>query len=128
MRYLTDFTRRGASLINFYQHQDSAIFWSTCVSVFFSLFIIIIWVINLPSLPPQIPLFYSLPWGEAQLVNLNQFIILPSTIILITLLNLIISWHLHPSQIIIKRVLSLSSTLTSSLIFIAAIRIIYTFV
>lgn len=116
------------NFINFYQEQDPGLFWSVSISILSVLFIITIWVINLQNLPSQLPLFYSLPWGDAQLGNLSQFIIMPSTVLLITLTNLIISWHLHPSQIVIKRTLSFSSAIVSLLFLITSIKIVYTFV
>lgn len=121
MKLLLDF-------IDFYQEQDYIIFWSVSVSVLITLFIIFLWVINFQHLPQELPLFYSLPWGDAQLGNTGQFIILPSTVLLITLTNLIISWHLHPSQIVVKRILSFSSVVIALLFLISAIKIIFTFV
>lgn len=114
--------------VGFYQEQDSIIFWSVSVSVLSTLLIISFWVINFTNLPSDLPLFYSLSWGDAQLGSIGQFIIIPSTVLLITLTNLIISWHLHPSQIIVKRILSFSSAIISLLFFISAIKIIFTFV
>lgn len=114
--------------IDFYQTQDSVIFWSTSSSVLMSLFLIILLIIYYYRLPSQIPLFYSLPWGESQLAQTGQFIILPSMILLIMLSNLIISWHLHPSQIIVKRLLSFSSSIISLIILLSALKTIFTFV
>jgi len=39
--------------------------------------IILIFIIRLPYLPPQIPLFYSKSWGEDQLVDSWMIFILP---------------------------------------------------
>ena len=39
------------------------------------------------NLPPQIPLFYSLPWGEEQLAPSIALLLLPLGIFLIALLN-----------------------------------------
>ncbi len=121
MKFLKDF-------VQFYQTQDSIIFWSISSSVLISLIIILLWAINIYKLPQQIPLFYSQPWGENQLADLPQFIVLPALVILTVLINLIISWHLHPSQIILKRILSFSSLIVSFLILITAFKIIYIFV
>lgn len=121
MKYLNRF-------IDFYQTQDSIIFWSTSFSTLMALLMLSIWLIFITKLPPQIPLFYSLPWGETQLAQTPQFILLPSITILIMLINLILSWHLHPSQIVVKRVLSLSSAITSFIILLSALKIIFTFV
>lgn len=39
------------------------------------------------KLPPQVPLFYSRPWGEEQLINPIGLLILPATSLLITVAN-----------------------------------------
>jgi hypothetical protein len=42
-----------------------------------------IWLIALKHLPPQVPLFYSRPWGEEQLVG-TSFLWLPLVLTLVT--------------------------------------------
>lgn len=110
------------------KQQDPIIFWSNFISLFFVLIVSGFFTINLNRLPSRLPLFYSLPWGEGQLVNLWQFIILPATAILVLLINLTLSWHLHPSQVVAKRMLSASTALVSFLLFLTAIRIIFIFI
>lgn len=59
------------------------------------LFILIICFIILAvvfkKLPPAIPLYYSLPWGEDQLAKPSDLFIIPFSLILIFLLNLVLS-------------------------------------
>jgi hypothetical protein len=114
--------------VNFYQSQDSIIFWSTCISILFTLLIIGLWAYFYPQLPDKLPLFYTLPWGDKQLVSLSQFLILPGINFLIILINMIISWHLHKSQLLLKKMLSLNSLTISILLLLTAIKIIYTFI
>jgi hypothetical protein len=114
--------------INFYQKQDFVAFWSSAISILIALFIIIHWAIFLPILPSQLPLFYSLPWGEKQLGSLIQFLIIPGLIFLVCLVNLVVSWHLHPSQIFIKRLIVSSTLIVAILLLITSLKIIYTFV
>lgn len=78
-------------------------------------------------LPQKLPLFYSLPWGDKQLANLQQFFILPASIILITLINLILSWNLHQSQFYFKIVLLISSLIFSLILTISFLKIISIF-
>lgn len=94
------------------------------VSFSFTLFIIIFGRI----LPPKLPLFYSLPWGDNQLGNHQQLLIIPGIITLITLLNLILSWQLHSSQIFFKRLLLYSSWLITLILIITFSKIIFIFV
>lgn len=79
-------------------------------------------------LPPRLPLFYSLPWGDSQLVTKQQFFILPAIIAIVTLVNLGILWQLHSSQSFFKNILIAQSILVSIILTIAFIKIILTFI
>lgn len=115
-------------LISFYQKQDKVIFYSVFLALLCFLIVVHTYAFFIPVLPSQIPLFYSLPWGEAQLSSLGQFIILPTVILLTGIINLFISWHLHDSQIVLKRILNMSTALVAVLVTITALKIIFTFV
>lgn len=121
-------TTQEEKISNFLKRQEAVNFYSIVSSLVIIILILTIFALNYTKLPAQIPLFYSLPWGEEQLVALPQFIILPSIIALVILVNLVISWHLHESQTVLKRFLSVSTSAVSLLILFAALRIIYTFV
>lgn len=114
--------------MNFYSKTDKLIFYSSVTSLVFAILVLIVFGVAFSSLPKQVPLFYSRPWGQLQLGSLSQFMIIPSLIVLITLVNLTISWHLHSSQLLLKRVLNLSSSLVALLLFITAVRIIFLFI
>ena len=79
-------------------------------------------------LPPKLPLFYSLPWGDSQLINHQQLLIIPASISLITLFNLIISWQLHPSQLFFKKILLVASLLISLVLTVTFLKIIFVFI
>lgn len=79
-------------------------------------------------LPTQIPLFYSLSWGDKQLVTHRQFFLIPAIITLITLLNLIISWQLHNLQSFFKKVLLFASFITTLILTITFIKIVLIFI
>ena len=111
----------------FYQNHDPIVFYSTLSTFIFFFLTITTFLLTLPNLPQKLPLFYSLAWGENQLATPLQFIIIPLTIFLTLLVNLIISWHLHSSQIILKRILSISSVAISFLLFITVFKIIFLF-
>lgn len=115
-------------ILNFYKNQDKIIFWANLLSLIFALIILIILGINFKSLPHKLPLFYSLPWGENRLINSTQFILLPVLIVLVLLINLVTSWHLHSSQLLIKRILAVSSMVISLLILTTALKIISIFI
>ncbi len=53
-----------------------------------SLFILIlVFIIKINNLPPQIPLFYSLPWGENQLAETWMIFFIPLIMILFIFIN-----------------------------------------
>lgn len=114
--------------ITFYQKQDSIIFWATSASILLSLSLMILFLFYLDQLPNQIPLFFSLPWGETQLASKTQFIILPSIILLIALINLSLTWYLHASQLTMKRIIVFSTTMVALIATIAGMRIIFSIV
>jgi hypothetical protein len=115
-------------ITDFYQSQDAFVFWPISCSIILALSVIATWGLLYLNLPWQLPIFYSLAWGESQFGHINQFLIFPSLIILIILTNLIISWHLHFSQILIKRILATTSFIVAIFLSIAAFKIIFTFV
>lgn len=112
----------------FYSQQDKFIFWLNSSCFLIALIVLLSWLIILPYLPPKIPLFYSLPWGENQLAHKNQLILLPALIFLTTFINIIVSWHLHKSQNFIKKIIASSSLLFGLLLLIATIKIILVFI
>jgi hypothetical protein len=80
------------------------------------------------SLPPTLPLFYSLVWGDDQLVTLPQLLIIPSIMVLISLINLIVYWQLHEAQQLFKQMIITSSVITSLILTVSFIRIILIFI
>lgn len=98
------------------------------IPLFLSLFTSLFITISAKFLPPKLPLFYSLPWGDKQLVSHSQLLIIPATISLIALCNLIISWQLHPTQALFKNILLFSSLLISLILTITFVKIILIFI
>lgn len=102
--------------------------WISSLSLSLAIFMIVSILLFFRFLPPKLPLFYSLPWGDTQLTTHQQFFIIPASITLITLLNLIISWQLHLSQSFFKKVLLLSSLVTTLILTITFIKIVLIFI
>ena len=94
--------------------------------VFFFLHLLFFSLAN--QLPAKLPLFYSLPWGESQLASKQQFLILPAIVLLITVLNTAFTWRLHPSQIILRRILFLTMMAIDLIILVAGIKIMTIFI
>jgi len=73
---------------------------------------IIIWLIEVllviitwTFLPPQLPLFYSRPWGEEQLVHPANLFILPSLGLLIFFVNLFVLSFVPKGEKLINQIL-----------------------
>ena len=102
--------------------------WIGLSALILSLSIALTIITVLKFLPPRLPLFYSLSWGDKQLATHQQFLIIPASIILITFLNLVISAQLHSSQSFFKKALILSSIVVSLILTIAFIKVVLNFV
>lgn len=97
-------------------------------SIACSLLLCLILLIFYAFLPAKLPLFYSLSWGEAQLTQKLQFLILPANIALISLCNILLYLQLHPSQFLIKRILIISTAVVDIVLFITGLKIITIFI
>lgn len=115
-------------LIRYFLTHDKVSLFAIILTILIALVIVIFYLLNQSKLPSKIPLFYSLTWGETQLANLTQILILPLIILLITLVNITISWHLHSSQLILKRIIIFSTLLISVFLLITSFKIITIFV
>jgi len=71
------------------------------------------------ELPPQLPWFYSLPWGEDQLIPKLWFSIGMAVLGIITVFNYFLSLRLQKNDYVVAVVVS-SSTLLLILIYFAS--------
>ncbi len=65
---------------------------------------LIAFIIKLNTLPPQIPLFYSLPWGESQLAETWMIFFIPLLMLLFIFLNNFIEKKLFFENDFIKKI------------------------
>lgn len=103
-------------------------FWISVFPLILSLFIAISVFIILRFLPARLPLFYSLAWGENQLANHLQFLVIPASICAIAIINMVIIGQLHSSQVFFKKILNLSSVVVSLILIVTFIKIILNFI
>jgi len=85
------------------------------------LLILIFW----QKLPPEIPLFYSRPWGKEQLVSPLWLFLLPILSFFVFLINSIISNFSNKEEKLIQKVLEVSPAIFSLLCLITLIKIIF---
>ncbi len=85
-------------------------------NIFLILFQFALLFIKFNSLPPQIPLYYSQPWGETRLAPVSSIFLLPLFSILVAFLNNLLAIFFLKSQQLLSRLLIVFSLLFSFLI------------
>ncbi len=76
------------------------------------------------KLPPQVPLFYSLPWGERQLVGPIGFWLLPAICIVISLANFAFISLFFKEEKFLNKLLGIFTCLFNFLCLFTLLRII----
>lgn len=76
-------------------------------------------------LPPEVPLYYCLPWGEAQLATPLDLLILPLTSLFVFVFNFFLASVFLEKEPWLSRVLILTSTIFSFLAMFTLIKIIF---
>lgn len=93
------------------------------IFLFFLIFNLGFLIFNFPQLPPQIPLFYSRPWGEEQLAQKGQLFLLPGISLLVFFLNLLGAIWVFPQRLFL-RILIWGATIFGGLATFTLMRII----
>lgn len=83
-------------------------------------FLLLIW----RRLPLQLPLFYSLPWGEEQLGTPLMLLILPSSSLVIGIINFFLAAMFWKSQPLAAKILAWLATSYTLLASLTLVRII----
>lgn len=107
--------------------QDKFIILPLFFSAFSIVLLLILLLVFYSHLPDRLPLFYSLSWGEAELVKKDRFFLLPTILLLLTLVNFFITSQLHSLQYILKRILMLSLVLIDLIFLVTTIKILLIF-
>jgi hypothetical protein len=76
------------------------------------------------NLPPQLPLYYSRPWGEKQLATPKELLLLPFLCFLVTILNLAVIRFLPLKNYLVSHLLRAAAFLFCLLSLIDLIQII----
>jgi len=105
--------------------EDKIAKWGLIFSSIFLVLEIISIGIYYFSLPPLIPLFNQMPWGEKRLgIRLEIFIPIFISIIFLCF-NFIASAHLYEKTPLLSRMLNITTLLASLLSFIFIVRTVY---
>lgn len=86
---------------------------------------IIILTLKWSVLPPEIPLFYSLPWGQDQLAQNWQILLLPLGSLAIIFINTFLSLFFVGKETLMVRILIGTSTFVCILTAITLFKIVF---
>jgi len=75
-------------------------------------------------LPNSVPLFYSLPWGDARLSTASTLFVIPLVSIIITLVNNLLATYLLRQMVLLSRLLLILSLVLSLLGFVTLYQIV----
>ena len=68
-----------------------------------------------PKMPPELPWFYSLPWGEAQLIPKTGFLIGLAALTLVNVINGVISFLFSKRDRVVTNVIMAANILVTVL-------------
>ena len=104
-------------------HDQSILFSSivACIAILGSIFYIFL---STSALPSQVPLYYSLPWGEQRLAQTTALLTIPASAAMILILNIGIVLFFYKTEPVISRLLALGAGFTALIGVYTLIRII----
>lgn len=103
---------------------DRTSFWSFLVSIIFVLLQVFLIAFYWRRLPPEIPLFYSKPWGSAMLSHLLFIWIIPALSFFFIFVNFCIVIFFLQENKFLNRVLCVTSLLIGFITFYGLLRIV----
>lgn len=111
---------------NFFKNikDDRTIILASLINIFLIISTIIYILFFFGKLPPLVPIFNQLPWGEERLGNTLTIFIPAGVSLFIFVINIFISNFIYKNIPLISRMLAAVSLLTGILTFILTIRII----
>jgi len=106
--------------------EDKILFRGSILSVTIILVSLLFIILYYGSLPPLIPLFNQMPWGEDRISNSIFIFLIPTITLLIFVTNLIFAKLIYKKIPLISRLFSMTSFLISVLSLLFIIRTIST--
>lgn len=86
---------------------------------------LIIFIWKWKSLPPDLPLFYSLPRGNSQLGSPLLLLLLPGFSLLVFIINLVLSALFYSEENLIAKLLMITGFTVTMLFLITFIKIVF---
>lgn len=104
---------------------DKFSFFLVLGSVFFCAIGAIIILFSWKGLPPRLPIFYSMPWGETYLGAKAAIWVLPAFSLLILVINLVFMNFFVKNNVFLGRILAVAIFLCAFLAIYDLVKIIY---
>ena len=117
--YMNRFVKRYRQLFPYQNILFSSIV--ACIVILGSIFYIFL---STSALPSQVPLYYSLPWGEQRLAQTTALLTIPASAAMILILNIGIVLFFYKTEPVISRLLALGAGFTALIGVYTLIRII----
>src|SRR3989344_7432741 len=104
---------------------DNLLFVSSTSSFFVFMLTFFLVVIFYPHIPPFIPMFNSMPWGEQRLASSLVLFAFPFLFASVIVINSLLAFFLYSRYTLASRMLSMSSALFVFLGFFAFLQILF---
>ncbi|MFA5025130.1 MAG: hypothetical protein WC503_01290 [Candidatus Shapirobacteria bacterium] len=93
-----------------------------CVVLLIAQIVLIIWFYN--QLPPEIPLYFSRPWGESWLAPSSMIFILPLLSLIVLLTNYFLAIFYHQRKLLLAQLLVIFAFIISLFSTVSVLKII----
>jgi hypothetical protein len=123
MAFLQKFFAPIARLGQFWQQNFNSKFFRWNLIFIVIQLAVLIWQFG--NLPQQVPLYYSLPWGELQLASASTLFIIPTLSIVLFLVNHLFAIGFSQKDILLSNMLIFTSLIVSFFFLVTLLKIIY---
>ena len=123
MSFLQNIYKSVSSLGQFWQQSFNSKFFRWNLIFIVIQLTVLIWQFG--NLPQQVPLYYSLPWGEQQLVSTSTLFLIPTFSIVLYLVNHLFAVGYSQKNPLLSQLLIFTSLIVSFFFLLTLLKIIY---
>lgn len=104
---------------------DHFVRWGILLSLLIEITTLILVFVSWQKLPPLVPLFYSLPWGEEQLTTPLTLLLFILSGLGISFLNIVLAYIIAPKSKFFSHIVLANNVIVTFLICFAALEILF---
>jgi hypothetical protein len=123
MSFLQNIFKSVSNLGQFWQQSFNSKFFRWNLIFIVIQLTVLIWQFG--NLPQQVPLYYSLPWGEQQLVSTSTLFLIPTFSIVLYLVNHLFAVGYSQKNPLLSQLLIFTSLIVSFFFLLTLLKIIY---